>query len=104
MPMTIYIDNNNVIKLLSVTNSITGAADTGATVTVTLKDSAGENVSGQTWPATMAHASGGTYRATLDADLVLQQNRKYTAHIGAIGSGGEIGHWELQLAAATRGG
>ena len=102
MPVIIYIDNHNVLELQALTKSTTNTADTTATVTVTVKDGSGTNVTGQTWPATMSHVSAGTYRVTLDADLSLTPNRGYVAHITATGTGGEIGHWELQLTAATR--
>lgn len=98
----IYIDNNHLLTLTALTNCASGAIDTGATVTVTIKDSAGVNVSGQTWPATMAHTTGGTYRATLDADLILLPNRSYTAHIDATGSTGSLAHWELPMTAKVR--
>ena len=101
MPI-IYVGNNNLLTLSGVTNCATGVIDTSAAVTVTLKDKAGANVTGQTWPATMAHTTGGTYRATLDADLALTANREYTAFIEATGSNGAVGHWELALIAATR--
>ncbi|MCR4300972.1 MAG: hypothetical protein NUV51_05120 [Sulfuricaulis sp.] len=42
-----------------------------ATVAVTLKDSAGVNITGETWPKTLAYVAGsnGRYRATL-SDLI----------------------------------
>ena len=98
----LYIDNHNVIEWQALTNSVTGVVDTGATVSATIKDSSGTEVSGQTWPAVMAHDTGGTYRATLDADLVLIPNRMYTALVEAVGSGGEIGHREIPVKGMTR--
>lgn len=100
--MLIYLDNNNVIELQTLTNGITGVADTGATVTVTINDSTGTAVTGDTWPKAMSHNTGGTYQATLSANLVLTNNRKYTAVVDAVGSGGEVGHWELCLTARVR--
>jgi len=106
MSLVIYIDNNNVVELQGLTNDATDVVDTAATVTVTLKDSAGAEVSGQVWPAAMSlvseSPSTGRYRATLDADLALTSNRRYTAEIDATGSGGEIGHWEICVTAMKR--
>ena len=99
---TIYIGNNNLLTLVALTNCSTGAIDTAATVNVTLKDKSGVSVAGQVWPAAMSHTTGGTYKATLDHDLVLLPNREYVAFIEATGSGGAIGHWELPLIAMTR--
>jgi len=97
----IYIDNSNVVELTELTNSTTGVAITNATVTVSLYDSAGAVVTGQTFPATMSHVSAGTYRATLEDDIALIENRQYLAHIDAS-SGGIVGHWELPVRAKVR--
>ena len=102
----LYIDNNNVIELRSLTNGATSVVDTGATVTVTIQDTSGTEVPGQVWPATMSlvseSPSTGKYRATLDYDLVLSANRKYVAVVNAVGSGGEVGHWEVPVVAKVR--
>jgi len=100
--MFLYIDNNNVIELQDLTNSVTEVVDTGATVETTIKDSSGTAVTGQTWPAVMAHDATGTYRATLEADIALIPNRQYTAIVDAVGSGGEIGHWEIPVKSMVR--
>jgi hypothetical protein len=102
----LYIDNNNVIELQSLTNDATGVVDTGATVTVTIQDTSGDSVAGQVWPATLSLVSEspltGKYRATLDYDLVLLANRKYRAVVTAVGSGGEVGKWEVPAVARVR--
>ena len=97
----IYIDNSNVVELTELTNSATNTAITNATVTVSLYDSAGVLVTGQSFPAAMSHVSAGTYRATLEDDLVVVENRQYVAHIDAS-SGGIVGHWELPVRAKVR--
>jgi len=97
----IYIGNSTVLELQALTNAATDLVDTGATVTITLYDSAGVAVTGQAWPAPMSHVSAGTYRATLDHDLALVENRQYVAHIDAT-SGGIVGHWELPVRAKVR--
>jgi len=100
--MFIYIDNNNVAELRALTNSVTEVPDTGAAVEVTIKDAAGTEVPGQSWPAVMTHAAAATYRVTLDHGLVLVPNGVYTAFVDAIGSGGEVGHWEITVIGRTR--
>jgi len=102
MSLTIWIDNNNVIEWQALTNSVTEAVDTGATMTVTIQDSSGTEVTGQTWPATMTHVSAGLYRATLDSDLVLTAGREYTAVLDVTGTGGEVGHKEIVATARVR--
>jgi hypothetical protein len=99
----LYIGNSNVVELQTLTNSVTNVIDTGATVTVTLTDTDGTEVTGQAWPTSMPHASpDGTYRATLEDDLVLVDTKKYIAVVDAIGTAGEVGHWEQKVIAATR--
>ena len=100
--MDLYLDNSNVIELRSLTNSVTGVVDTGATVTVTIKDAAGTNVTGQTWPAAMSHDTDGTYRATLDPGMSIDYKHTYTAIVTAVGSGGETGVWKCPVIAEIR--
>lgn len=100
--LLLWIDNSNVIELRKLTNSVTGVADTGATVTVTLQDPDGVNVSGQTWPATLLHDADGTYRVTLEDDLVLEPGGSYVAVVDVIGTGGEVAKWETPVQAHTR--
>lgn len=101
-PLIMFIDNNNVIELQSLTNSVTGVADTAATVTMTLTDRAGTPVSGQSWPSTLSHVADGLYRLTLEDDIAIVDRGSYIANIDAVGSGSEVGHWEIPVRAATR--
>lgn len=100
--MTLYLDNSNVIELRDLTNSVTGAADTGASVQVTITDASGIELSGETWPVLMAHAFAGTYRATLSSSINLVAGRYYRAVVEATGSGSEVGKWTCNVVAASR--
>lgn len=75
-----------------------------ATVTVTLVDSEGTEVSGETWPLTMVYvgSSDGIYRATLNDDLGLTLGDQYTAKVSANGGAGLQGYWELPLIVKVR--
>lgn len=75
-----------------------------ATVTVTLVDSVGAEVGNETWPLTMAYVSNsdGIYRATLNDDLTLILEARYTAKVSANGGAGLQGYWELPLTVKTR--
>ena len=101
--LALYVDNNNVVELSGLTNSITDVVDTGAAVDVTIKDRLGVDVSGETWPVAMTHVAGGLYRATMKDDLPLTAKDVYTVVVHAVGSGGEIGHWECTMKAQVRG-
>ncbi len=97
---SLFVGENNVVEWQTLTNSVTGTPDTGATLTVVVKDTAGNEVAGETWPKAMAHDAGGTYRATLNAALAIQVGRTYVAEITATGSGGEKGFRRLTATAA----
>ena len=102
----LYLLSSNVIELASLTNTVTGVIDNGATVTVTIKDPSGQSVSGETWPRTMSLASEspltGTYRATLSHALGIEASKRYKACISIIGSGGERDYREVPLMARIR--
>ena len=101
--MNLYLDNSNVIELRDLKNSVTGDADTGATVAVTITDSSGNEVGGATWPISMTHVADGKYRATLSPDVALLSDSLYLVVVEATGSGGEKGEWNCDLIAADRG-
>ena len=96
------IGNSIVVELSGLTNSVTEAVDTGATMEVTLLDSAGAEVPGATWPMAMPHAGSGDYRATLPHTVELTDDAYYTALITATGSGGEVGDWRVNCKAEPR--
>lgn len=100
--MNLYLDNSNVIELRDLKNSVTGNADTGATVAVTITDSAGVAVSGESWPVSMTHDSAGKYRATLSSDVALVADRLYVVLVKATGSGGQRGEWNCKVIAQDR--
>ena len=103
MTALIYEDNENLVEIAGLRNSATDAYINDATVAVTIKDAAGNTVSGDTFPKTMAYvaASNGTYQAMLSDLLVLTPGRHYTAEITAS-SGGIDARWEIPLRSATR--
>lgn len=101
--MDLFIGSHNVIEIPELTNSITGLADTGATVSVTLLDSDGAEVDGETWPKSMLHVSAGLYRATLSSALEVVAGESYTASLSLEGSGGEVGIWQYSLIAKVKG-
>jgi hypothetical protein len=87
--MTVYLNNTNILELNSLRSQIDESYVNDADVTVTIRDSSGTSVSGQTWPATMSYISGsdGDYRLILDYDLAFVAKRSYTAEIIATKDG-----------------
>ena len=102
-PAVIYISNDNVAKLSGLIDS-DGAYANSATVVVTLIDSSGNEVAGESWPLTMNYvaSSDGVYIATLADTLTLTADTEYTAIISADAGAGKQGYWEVPAVAETR--
>lgn len=103
MAKAIYLENENVIELDGLINSIGGSYINNAVVEVTVEDTAGTDVAGVTWPISMAYvaSSNGKYRATLPDTLALTPGAVYHAVITAV-SGSVNGKWILELYATER--
>ena len=97
--LTINVGSHNVVELRDLKNTVTGAIDTGATVSVTIKDISGATITG---PVSMTHDTGGLYRATLDHDIDIVAGTVYMATVEAAGSGGEVGVWTCRVLAKVR--
>lgn len=97
-------DNDNILEITGLVNELTGAFLNAAAVTVTLKDSAGVNVTGDTWPKTLTYvaASNGTYRATLGFNLGLTTGQRYTAAVIADGGAGLRATWAVDCVTRAR--
>jgi hypothetical protein len=102
--MTAFVANTNVLELTGLTSNIEEAFINDATVTVTVKDTADVDVTGETWPVTMDYItdSDGNYRAILIDALPLVGNRKYIAHISADGGEDRIGYWKFEFTPQDR--
>ena len=102
--MTAFVANTNVLDLVGLKSEISGAFINSATVTVTVKDSAGVNISGASWPLAMGYlaASDGNYRAFLSDQLPFVDKAKYTAVIHADGGANLIGQWEFHFKPVLR--
>lgn len=85
LTLSLYKDNDNLIVLDSLYDQGAGAYINDATVTITLTDSADEEVSGQSWPLTLSYVSdsNGKYQGVVDADAALTAGARYLADITA---------------------
>lgn len=81
--LSLYVGNSNVAQL-ALTDGITEAAITGATVSCTLYDQDGAEVSGQVWPLTLTHVAAGVYRGTMDESIGIVAGRRYRLAVTAI--------------------
>lgn len=104
MSLVLYIENDNVLELVGLQDSVTDAYVNSASVSVTLIDQAGTTVSGETWPLSLSYvaASNGTYRATLRDTLVLSSQRQVTAKIVADDGVDRKATWEIPLTVKRR--
>jgi hypothetical protein len=99
-----FYQNDNLLEILGLQDAASGAWLNAATVTATIVDRAGVNVTGFTQPLSLAYvaASNGDYRATLPDEAALLDGRKYTAKISADAGAGLKGYWEFPFICKTR--
>lgn len=83
----ILVGDSNVLELVRLRDTVSGSLLVGATVQATLKTTAGVNVTGMTWPVTLAEIEPGRYRAILSPSLVVVAGTQYTAHVTATKAG-----------------
>ena len=82
----ITIGSDLLVTLTGLTDEDTGSLINNATVTVTVYNEAGVEVTGETWPVSLSYvaASDGIYTATLTSALVLSEQVRYLAKITAV--------------------
>jgi hypothetical protein len=99
---TLSINSDNVIELRNLKDTISGNTITTATVTVTLVDSNGTEVTGATWPLSMPHIVSGLYRAILPNELVLSNALTYVATVVADNGDEQHKEWCVNYSATCR--
>lgn len=102
MANIIYVGNDTLLEVRSLTDQADGSAVESASVSVTMKDASGSNISGQVWPASLAHVSAGTYRVVLPETLDLTAGGEYTAEITASVGGSTAAFWQIPFVARVR--
>lgn len=100
----LYVGNDTVLEVRGLKNEVTGAFLNAAAVTATLVDAEGDQVTGQSWPVTLAYVTGsdGLYRATLSYGMGLTSGGRYTAQITANGGSGLRASWSIPCLARAR--
>jgi hypothetical protein len=99
----IYLANTNIIELGPLTNNITGALITTATVNATLKKKTDNtDVAGQIWPISLAHIADGIYRGTLPHTIGIEAGKYYTAHVTADAGANLKGDWKTTVSVQVR--
>ena len=102
--LTLYVGNDMLLEVEGLTDDAAGTWVNDASVTVTLKDAAGNEVGGDTWPKAMAYVTGtdGLYRVTLADTLGITANARYVAHVVADSGPGRRAAWEMDVLAKAR--
>jgi hypothetical protein len=104
MTQVIFNKNDNLLELVELKDVVADTFVNTATVSVTLVDKDGVEVSGETWPLTMLYvaASNGIYRATIIDTLTLIVDALYTAQITANDGANRLAYWEFPIRVETR--
>lgn len=102
--MTAFVANTNNLDLIGLRNAATGTYVNDADVKVTVKDKAGSEVSGETWPLTMDYVTGsqGDYRGVISHEAALAAGQWYTAEITANADGVSVAFWQYSFKAERR--
>ena len=100
---TVYIRNDNLLRLVGLQNIDGESYQNAATVTVTIKDRAGVLLTGQDQPISLAYVadSNGEYSGLLYKELEWELNEPYIAEVKAV-SGGLTAIWLMRLTARNR--
>lgn len=103
--MQAFISNDNLLEVIGLQNAKTGEyINASATVQATLKDRAGANVTGASWPLALSYvaASNGNWDVVLPAALDLTDGQDYVCEITAQVSGGPTAAWSAPVTAIKR--
>lgn len=84
-----YKNSDNIVRLDNQYDTYTAAYLNSATVTATLKDLAGTEVTGVSWPVTLTYvsASNGQYIAVVDKTAAVTVGLSYRLEITLVQSG-----------------
>lgn len=96
--------NDQCITLSGLKDKITAAFVNDATVAVTVSKD-GSNVSGETWPLSMAYisASDGDYRAVLTSLLDIAVGDSVIIDVSVLTAGGGVANFSLEDRVTSRG-
>jgi len=99
MAFELFVNNDNLVSLLGLTDVQTGMVVNTATVQVTLRDTLNRVITG---PITMPHVptSSGNYQAVIPATTGIVAGQSYRATITATGTG--TAEWDIPVTAQWR--
>jgi hypothetical protein len=99
---TVFIRNDNVLRLSGLKKHNEDGYENAATVTVTIRSKTG-NVGGENFPLAMSYVAGsnGDYLCVLYSTIEWELNEPYVAEITAQADG-ITSSWEMRLTARKR--
>lgn len=99
----LYRLSDNLLEVIGLQDARTSAYLNSATVTVTVVDTSGTPIAGQSWPTTLDYVAGsnGNYVAVLEDALVVTDRQVVTAQITADGGTNLRRYWEKPLQVLT---
>jgi hypothetical protein len=100
---TVYIGNDNLLKLTGLKKQAATAYDNDAVVTAVVTTRAGVEVEGQNMPVTLTYVedSDGDYTGILYKEIEWELNEPYLAQVTAL-SDGLTALWTIRLTARNR--
>lgn len=103
MVQTAYVGNDNLLIVDAVVNA-DGDYLNDATVSVTLTDKRGNEVSGGSWPLSVPYVAGsnGKYQVTLEDGLALVSDKVYIANITIDAGDDLIALYKMRICATNR--
>jgi len=104
MSNVLYVGSDNLITVDALTKKTDGSFVNNATVTGALYDSGNVQVTGVTWPITLAYVptSNGKYQGTIGSAANITHGNYYTLKLDAVGPSFSK-HWEITIPAIIDG-
>lgn len=100
----IFIGNTSSVQLNKLKSGVTGEYVNDAGVTMTLKDSEGNEVAGESWPVSLQYVtdSNGNYVGAFSHSIAVTDGEVYTAELQAVLSDGSRAFWTEPVTALVR--
>ena len=94
--------SDNLVTLTGLQEATTSLYVNDATVTITVVDASGAELSGETWPHTLDYvaASNGNYQANLNENIAWAHETAYKGKVTALSSGRQK-YWEIPIVGWT---
>lgn len=91
MTEKIYISSDNLLTVDALYDSVAGDYVNDATVTATVVDRGGNEVSGQSWPVTLSYValSDGKYQGVLADSMSVSKGKTYEVRVSVDGGAGK---------------